>query len=210
MGRTMKPFPSQVFNQAFTLVELLVAVAIGGVALAAATNLLVSEIRLTRNFYASGQVQQDLSRLHRFMLAETQEACAFQLGTTSLTSCGGTCVQSGFNELRLLVPITTSVNADPAAAANLRTIIYRLSGSQLLRTGPRILSSGALDTTSANDQTDTLVIDNVNTFTPTLSVDCNIATISLRLNVPGSTQTVPATGTNPEQFLLRAGSRVFN
>jgi hypothetical protein len=106
-------------------------------------------IRLTRNFYASGQVQQDLSRLHRFLLAETQEACAFQLGTTSLTSCGGTCVQSGFNELRLLVPITTSVNADPAEAANLRTIIYRLNGTQLLRTGPRILSSGALDTTTA-------------------------------------------------------------
>jgi prepilin-type N-terminal cleavage/methylation domain-containing protein len=176
----MKLRPSKVPNKAFTLIELLLGVVIGGVALAVAANVLVGQIRVTRNFYNSGQVRQDLARLHFFLLTETSEACALQLGSTSLTSCGGTCVTSGSNELRLLVPITTSVNADPAAAANLRTIIYRLSGNQLLRTGPRILSSGALDTTSANDQIDTNVIDNVNTFTPKyLSPDspgCNIVT----------------------------------
>jgi hypothetical protein len=206
----MKLRPSKVPNKAFTLIELLLGVVIGGVALAVAANVLVGQIRVTRNFYNSGQVRQDLARLHFFLLTETSEACALQLGSTSLTSCGGACVTSGSNELRLLVPITTSVNADPAAAANLRTIIYRLSGNQLLRTGPRILSSGALDTTSANDQIDTLVINNVNTFTPTLSDDCNMVTLSLRLNVPGSTLTVPATGTLPEEFILKAGSRVLN
>jgi prepilin-type N-terminal cleavage/methylation domain-containing protein len=202
----MKLLPSNVRNKAFTLIELLLGVVIGGVALAFAANVLVGQIRVTRNFYNSGQVRQDLARLHYFLLAETGEACAFQRGTRTtspMTSCGGTCVQSG-NELQLLIPITTSVNADPAA--NLRTIIYRLNdNNQLLRTGPRILSSGALDTTSANDQPDTIVIDNVNTFTPKeLSPDCNIVTLTVRLNVPGSTQTVA------EEFILRAGSRVFN
>jgi len=200
----MKLFPSKVRNKAFTLIELLLGVVIGGVALAFAANVLVGQIRVTRNFYNSGQVQQDLARLHYFLLTETGEACAFQRGTNTtspMNSCGGTCVQSG-NDLQLLIPITTSVNADPAA--NLRTIIYRLSGNQLLRTGPRILSSGALDTDRANDQTDTLVINNVNTFTPALSPDCSIVTLTVRLNVPGSSQTVE------EEFSLRSGSRVFN
>lgn len=206
----MKRWRARARNQAFSLVELLVIVVIGGLAMVAMANVTVGQVKVTRSFYSSGQVQQDLSRLQRFLLAETQEACAFQLGSTSLTSCGAACVTTGFNELRLLIPITSSVNADPTAAANLRTIIYRLSGNQLLRTGPRILSSGALDTATANDQTDTLVIDNVNTFTPTLSSDCAIATISLRLNVPGTTSTVPATGASAEVSVLRAGSRVFN
>lgn len=195
-------------DRGFTLLELLAVVGLGGVALAAVASLIVSQIRITRNLHSSGQVQQDLSRLHRFLVAETQEACSFQLGSTSQTSCGAACVTSGFNELRLLVPITTSVNSDPTDAANLRTIIYRLNGTQLLRTGPRILSSGGLDTVTGNNQTDTLVIDNVNTFTPTLSNDCNIVTIALSLNVPGSSATVPASGN--EQLILRAGTRIFN
>jgi len=206
----MKRWQNTSIDRAFTMLELLAVVAVGGVALATTAKLLVSQIRITRTLHSSGQVQQDLSRLHRFLLAETQEACSFQLGSTSQTNCGAACVTSGFNELRLLVPITTSVNSDPTDAANLRTIIYRLSGTQLLRTGPRILSSGTLDTASTNDQVDTLVIDNVNAFTPTLSNDCNIVTISLRLNVPGSSATVPASGNNPEQLTMRAGTRIFN
>jgi prepilin-type N-terminal cleavage/methylation domain-containing protein len=200
----MKLLPSKVRNKAFTLIELLLGVVIGGVALAFAANVLVGQIRVTRNFYNSGQVQQDLARLHYFLLTETGEACAFQRGTNTtspMNSCGGTCVQSG-NDLQLLIPITTSVNADPAA--NLRTIVYHLNDKkELRRTGPRILSSGALDTSSPTDQTDT-VIDNVNTFTSALSGDCNVVTLSVQLKVPGSTQTVA------EEFILRAGSRVFN
>jgi len=210
MGRIVKRWPCTTRDRGFTMLELLAVVAVGGVALAATGSLVVSQIRVTRTLHSSGQAQQDLSRLHRFLLAETHEACSFQLGSTSPTNCGGTCVTSGFNELRLLVPITTSVNADPSNAANLRTIIYRLSNNQLLRTGPRILSNGLLDTTTTNDQTDALVIDNVNTFTPTLSADCNIATISVRLNVQGTSSTLPTSGRNPEQFILKAGTRIFN
>ncbi|WP_411871052.1 prepilin-type N-terminal cleavage/methylation domain-containing protein [Vulcanococcus limneticus] len=206
----MKRWRSQPQHQAFSLVELLVVVAVGGIALAATVPILVGQIRVTRSFYSSGQVRQDLSRLHRFLLTETSEACAFQVGSTSLTSCGAVCVATGSNELRLLVPITASVNDNPAAAANLRTIVYRLSGTQLLRTGPRILSSGALDTNTANNQTDTLVIDNVNTFTPAVSSDCNVVTLSIRLNVPGTAATVPPAGSGAEVFSLRAGSRIFN
>jgi hypothetical protein len=55
-----------------------------------------------------------------------------------------------------------------------------------------------------------LVIDNVNTFTPALSADCNILTLSLRLNVPGTTDTVPPSTAGAEVFILRAGTRVFN
>jgi prepilin-type N-terminal cleavage/methylation domain-containing protein len=133
-------------QQAFTLVELLIGAALGAVVLAATANVLISQMRMTRSFYTAGQVQQDLLRLHRFLLAETNEACAFQLGSTSLTNCGATCTQTGSSELRLLVPITTSVNSDPTAAGSLETIVYRLSGNQLLRSGPRILSSGTQPT----------------------------------------------------------------
>jgi prepilin-type N-terminal cleavage/methylation domain-containing protein len=210
MGSTLMGHRSPKVDQAFTLVELLVAAAIGTVVLAATASVLISQMRMTSKFYTAGQVQQDLLRLHRFLLAETNEACAFQLGSTSLTSCGAACTQTGSSELRLLVPITTSVNSDPTAAASLETIVYRLSGNNLLRSGPRILSSGALDTTAANDQTDVLVIDNVNTFTPTLSADCNILTLALRLNVPGTTDTVPPSTAGAEVFTLRAGTRVFN
>jgi hypothetical protein len=55
-----------------------------------------------------------------------------------------------------------------------------------------------------------LVLDGVNTFTPTVSADCTSVDLAVRLTVPGSAQTVPAAGQPDEVFTLRAGAKVFN
>jgi len=192
----------------FTLVELLIGVVLGAVVLAGAANTLVSHIRLSRSFYSAGQVQQDLIRLQRLLSAETAEACLFQVGTTDPASCRATCTTAGSSQLRLYVPLSTSPNADPAALANRRIISYRLNGDQLLRTGPRILGSGALDPSTT--QTDALVLDGVQTFTPTVSADCTNVDLAIRLNVPGRNETVPPAGQPAEVLTLRAGVQLFN
>jgi prepilin-type N-terminal cleavage/methylation domain-containing protein len=197
-------------NQGYTLTELLIGVVVGAVVLAGAARTLVSHINLSRNFYSSGQVQQDLNRLQRLLAAETAEACAFQVGAVDPASCFAACTTTGANQLHLYIPLTTNPNADPTAIGNRRIISYRLNGNQVLRTGPRILGSGELDSNAANNQTDALVLDGVNTFTPTVSADCTSVDLAVRLTVPGSAQTVPAAGQPDEVFTLRAGAKVFN
>lgn len=194
----------------FTLTELLVGVVVGAVVLAGVARTLVSHITLSRTFYSAGQVQQDLNRLQRLLAAETAEACAFQVGTVDPASCFAACTTTGASQLRLYIPLTTNPNADPTALANRRIISYRLDGNRLLRSGPRILSTGELDANAANNQTDALVLDGVNTFTPTVSADCTSVDVAVRLNVPGSNQTVPPADAAAEVFGLRVGSKVFN
>lgn len=181
---------------------------LGAVVLAAAASTLVSQIRLSRTYYSAGQVQQDLNRLQRFLAAETAEACVFQVGTVDPANCRAACTTTGANELRLYVPLTPSPNADPTTVANRRIISYRLSGDRLLRTGPRILGNGRLDPT--NTQTDAVVLDGVDTFTPTVSADCTNADVLVRLRVPDTNQTVPPAGDPAEVFTLRAGVQAFN
>ncbi|MFM7395235.1 MAG: prepilin-type N-terminal cleavage/methylation domain-containing protein [Cyanobium sp.] len=70
MGRIVKRWPCTIRDRGFTMLELLAVVAVGGAALAATASSVVSQIRVTRTLHSSGQAQQDLSRLHRFLLAE--------------------------------------------------------------------------------------------------------------------------------------------
>jgi type II secretory pathway component PulJ len=192
----------------FSITELLIGTLLGAVVLAAAASTLVSQIRLSRTYYSAGQVQQDLNRLQRFLAAETAEACVFQVGSVDPTNCRAACTTTGANELRLYVPLSPSPNADPTSTGNRRIISYRLNGNQLLRTGPRILGSGQLD--ASNNQTNALVLDGVDTFTPTVSADCTNVDVLVRLTVPGTNQTVPPAGAPAEVFTLRAGVQAFN
>ncbi|MEA5473790.1 hypothetical protein VB716_06100, partial [Synechococcus sp. CCY9201] len=105
--------------------------------------------------------------------------------------------------------LATSANNDPYAAANLRVISYRLNGTQLLRNGPRILATGRLDSVSGNDQTNAVVLDSVNTFTPTVAADCRSVDIAVRLNVPNSTTQYPSASSAPENMTFSTGSSVY-
>ena len=194
----------------FTLVELLVGIVIASVAITAAARVHVGHIRSSGASVTSGQLQRDLGRLQRLLQTEIQEACLLQAGTTSPTSCTqASCTATGGNEIRFLVSIATSVNADPNAAANLRVISYRLNGTQLLRNGPRILASGSLDSVSGNDQTNAVVLDGVNTFIPTVAADCRSVDIAVRLDVPNSTVKYPIASLAPENMTFSAGSGAY-
>jgi hypothetical protein len=84
------------------------------------------------------------------------------------------------------------------------TYSYNSSTRQVLRAGPRILTTGQLDATVANNQTGSVVLDGVTAFTPTVTADCRSATILVTLTVPTTASTLMQTirvAAGAEQFI---------
>ena len=61
------------------------------------------------------------------------------------------------------------------------------SAGQLRRDGPPILINGRLNTALTN--VDSLVLDGVTSFTPTVESDCRSASLNVTIQVPNSTAT---------------------
>lgn len=129
----------------FTLVELLIVAALGSLALATVTFVLVRSIRTSISIELNQQVLNELVRVATFIELEVGEAAAdednnaaIQLGGSSAVSCdppSGT--PAAFT---LTLP-------DPPNAS--RTIQYYATGSGgntiLWRCGPPVLNNGTLD-----------------------------------------------------------------
>ena len=196
----------------FTMVELLIGITLGGIAVAAAATVVVSHMNATNATIWAVQLQRDLSKFNFLVNSEANEACRLQSGTppaNDTTCTPGTVaapvscatVTGPVTNFNLLVPLDVA-NNDPVE----RVITYRFDAGtgRVLRDGPRILTNGRLDATVANNQTGSVVLDGVTTFTPTVTADCRSATILVTLTVPTTASTLTQTirvAAGAEQFI---------
>lgn len=208
---------SPTMSAGFTLVELLVGVVVGGIALAAIANVAVSHVRTTSRVTWNTQAQRDIAKINSFLAVESREACAFSAASTAPTNWATSpmptpspcttppCPTAAGTELRLLVPFSTNVNAAPIPRViRFYTFDNPTTGRrELRRDGPRILVNGQLDSATANNNA--VLIDGVNTFTVSVSADCRTANLQLSLDVPNAGGTTPL-----ETLTLSTGVRMFS
>ncbi len=188
------------FHQAgFTLVELLIGAFLTGVALTAVATVAIGHIRVTDRTMWTIQLRRDLSRLNSLLTAEAAEACIFRSGTDP-TSCippaTSPCTGTAGTDLRMGVPVSTAgVPVLPPGGSGTpvppHVVRYYLGtggeANQLRRIGPPILASGRLS--GGATYVNSLILDGVTSFTPTVSADCRAVTITATLQVPNSTDT---------------------
>lgn len=194
-------------SRGFTILELLVGSVLSLIALAAVASVAIGHIRTTDRTLWTIQLRRDLSRLNTLLTAETNEACVFRSGqaptsctppaattTPGCTGTAGTDLQMGVRVIASGVPVTP-----------LPVVRYYLgtgaTAGQLRRAGPPILADGRLNTALAN--VDSLLLDGVTTFTPTVTTDCRSATVAVTLQVPNSS------ATNARTFTLVPGVTEF-
>lgn len=172
----------------FTLVELLIGLVLGGITLGMAAILVGSYIRSTGRALWTGQMEQDYGRISRLMKTEISEACLVQVSgspsttaTLPATPCtpasANPCTVTTGTTLSLLVPVTLA-----NGTVTYRVISYSRTNDQLLRTGPPITATGALNTTA--DVANVVLIDTLTNsaagFAPTVTTNCLSATIDFQ------------------------------
>ncbi|MCP9817651.1 prepilin-type N-terminal cleavage/methylation domain-containing protein [Synechococcus sp. GreenBA-s] len=172
----------------FTLVELLIGLVLGSITLGMAAILVGSYIRSTGRALWTGQMEQDYGRISRLMKTEISEACLVQvsgspsttatLPATPCTPASATpCTTTTGTTLFLLVPVTLT-----NGTVTYRVISYSRTNDQLLRTGPPITATGALNTTA--DVANVVLIDTLTNgaagFVPTVTTNCLSATIAFQ------------------------------
>jgi prepilin-type N-terminal cleavage/methylation domain-containing protein len=189
-------------DQAFSLVELLVAVAVSATVISMAANLAINYMNTSNKAKWVAQTQQDVSRLSRFLKTEVNEACLVQVDSAPSTSTASPCSPTGTacstatgTTLYLLVPVTL---AD--GSVTYRVISYSRNGSDLRRDGPRISADGTLDT-SQSDVSNVVVMDNLvngsGGFIPSVDSSCTTATLDVQYAVPNGGGTVTRTHVFP-------------
>jgi len=189
-------------DQAFSLVELLVAVGVSATVISMAANLAINYMNTSNKAKWVAQTQQDVTRLSRLLKTEVNEACLVQVdsapstSTTSPCSPTGTaCSKAAGTTLYLLVPVTL---AD--GSVTYRVISYSRNGSDLRRDGPRISADGTLDT-SQSDVSNVVVMDNLvngsGGFIPSVDSSCTTATLDVQYAVPNGGGTVTRTHVFP-------------
>ena len=189
-------------DQAFSLVELLVAVAVSATVISMAANLAINYMNTSNKAKWVAQTQQDVSRLSRLLKTEVNEACLVQVDSAPSTSTASPCSPTGTacstatgTTLYLLVPVTL---AD--GSVTYRVISYSRNGSDLRRDGPRISADGTLDT-SQSDVSNVVVMDNLvngsGGFIPSVDSSCTTATLNVQYAVPNGGGTVTRTHVFP-------------
>ena len=189
-------------DQAFSLVELLVAVAVSATVISMAAILAINYMKTSNTAKWVAQTQQDVSRLSRFLKTEVNEACLVQVDSAPSTSTASPCSPTGTacstaagTTLYLLVPVTL---AD--GSVTYRVISYSRNGSDLRRDGPRISADGTLDT-SQSDVSNVVVMDNLvngsGGFIPSVDSSCTTATLDVQYAVPNGGGTVTRTHVFP-------------
>lgn len=125
------------FVQAFTLVELLAALAIAGVIFTAVGSLLINHMLSVRQVERGQRFREDANRLNYLFAIEAGEAAEFSFGT-ALSGCA----DSGNSLVAMTVPRPTGTYADEAN--NSVVYYYNLDGD-LKRCGPPVNRNGVLD-----------------------------------------------------------------
>lgn len=121
----------QNINQGFTLVELLVALAIGSLVALAGVAASLQNIRTTTRMLSAQQLRDNWSRLALLINTDLNEACAVTAGANSLT-------------LRVINPTDFAGNINPTCGTAAQ-IVYDLNGTNLRRTGPSVNRNGTLN-----------------------------------------------------------------
>lgn len=138
---------------AFTLVELLLAVALGSLVLAGITALAVSMIRASVQEESSQVAQDAWSRVQQFLLTEVGEAGRSYSGTaeavpielaTSISGCTGSPAPPALASFSIRVRNPGNPGAAPAQ------IFYYNQNGNLMRCGPPVLADGSLAFTASS------------------------------------------------------------
>lgn len=128
---------SQKFHSGFTLTELLITVAIGGLLIAASATVIISEIRSGIATERFARAQQDFLRISSFINSEVGEGARLQY---SQATTG--CLPSGTSLVTIVIPYGFNSST---LLPNESIVHYYVSGGSLYRCGPPILATGALN-----------------------------------------------------------------
>jgi len=176
-------------KQGFTLVELLIGLALTSLVLGSLAVLAVQQMQLANRVVGFTDVNRNFQRLSDLLKIETGEACILRKGVSPRTTAtlpdtpckpeatSACATPSSANELWLLVAIQDGING--IAYAPIR---YYLSGTDLLRDGPQVDDNGLLTTTTA---TGSRVLTNISRFVPTVSTDCTSVSLDVGVTYPG-------------------------
>jgi type II secretory pathway pseudopilin PulG len=174
-------------SRGFSLVELLLSTVLIVVVMAALASILVSHLGTTDRQGNVVQVRRELARFSYLLGTEVNEACALQRASDP-SGCLQTCTTATTTDLRILIPVLQN-----GTTATTRVIRYYLSGTTIMREGPRILANGQLETTTGSASTTALVLDSVASYTAQIDADCHAATIFISQSLPSTTQTSDTT-----------------
>jgi len=198
-------------SSGLTLLELLIGVVLGGVAVASAASVMVSHLNSTNATTWAVQLQRELSRFDSLLNSEAREACLMMRGTPPAPRNNPLCMRRTASCAVFAGPATTFTLITPldytgipsAPSSNwpssyvkwdppveLRAIYTYNSGTrQVSRNGYGFFPDGRIgslrigNTLSINLNT-FAILDNVTAFTPIVSADCRSATITVTLAVP--------------------------
>ena len=205
------PRPQATSQHGFTLVELLVAIAISAMFVTLTWSSIQGAIRFFEANLWQVQLERDLNRVSTLLDAEAEDACVF--GTTAApAACAAAApvCAAATNQLRMRVTLLDA-NSVPTGADAVILYTRNTATNELLRSGPQILANGRLDpaNTAANDQ---LVMRGVTGFALTPNNDCDTATVAITATpVAPNTFTAAQGFGNPvtRTISLRTGSRPY-
>ncbi len=184
-------------TQGFTLIEMLLAIAISGILMAGVMRVVVSDTRAGVTFAASQGLRNDLGRITGFLETEIGEGdtVAYSQALTGCsTATGGSATGTSLFTINV-----------PYLSGNTRTlsqIHYYADGTNLMRCGPPICSgtaTGSCTTTNAgalntSGSTTSAIVHRNATLTLANATDTEAVTYSLTLTDPGGTRNVSRTG----------------
>ena len=177
----------------FSLVELLIGVALSAIAIEAVAQLAVKQVNLANRVYGFTSTYRNFRNLSDLLSIEVSEACILSKGGTPFrsttwpdTPCKpqvsfGCQARSAANDLYLLIPLQSNIST-----ISYSPIKYYLSSKNLRRNGPPVVSDGSLSTNSI--ATDRSVLTNVTRFIPTVSADCTSVDLEVGVTYPGKAE----------------------
>lgn len=145
-------------NSGFSLIELLITVAIGSLIFSAGATLVTSHIRSSTKAEIGQRIRDDSNRLGYFIQTEANESALVRTGQP-LSGCS----VSGNSIFSFDIPLPTGLAGDPTNVV--RTYYYQ-NGSDLRRCGPSINRNGSLNYATIQDYV-------LNTNTTLVLTPCN-------------------------------------
>lgn len=184
-AKTARPIESLELRNGFTLVELLLAVAIGGFVMVGATQLIISQTKSSVNAELAQRVRNDANRINYLINTEASEAVT--VGTTSIPSqCAAPAGSTARFNLNIPFPTGAATYVGTTSPTNFVSVYYYTttsgSNTDLRRCGPGIDANGKLilGTDAANTTASFLVDALINTNTGLTPTTCQGVSTGIR------------------------------